>query len=330
MSQDPAQHRSSISPVAVWQPGASRGPEPPNDDALERLSPLDAFLRTLDLIDTGARTREDIFTGPSQWMPHGRVFGGQVAAQSIVAAMRTIDASRPVHSMHGYFLRPGDIHQPITFSVDRIHDGGSFSTRRVQAYQNGLPIWSMISSFQVEEQGLEHEIEMPAGVPDPESLPSEAGLVAEAGEALANYWVHRRPFAMRHVEGPIYLHPARDRAPSQAVWIKAVGQMPDDPLLHRAAIAYVSDYTILEPILRAHGLAWIDPRLRVASLDHGVWWHRFARADEWLLYVASSPVSVGGRGLTIGHFFSRGGRLIATVTQEGMTRLKRAPAAPGS
>lgn len=307
--------------------GGARAPEPPSEAELQQMPPLDAFLSTLSLTDTGARTTYDIFTGPSHWMPHGRVFGGQVVAQAIVAAMRTVEPDRPIHSMHGYFLRPGDIHQPITFSVDRTHDGNSFTTRSVRAYQNGVPIFSMIGSFQIEEPGLEHQVAMPEGMPDPETLPSEASQVEAAGESLANYWVHRRPFAMRHVEGPIYLEAAADRTPKSAVWVKAVGPMPDDPIVHRAGLAYLSDYVLLEPILRAHGIAWVDPRLRVASLDHAVWWHHFARVDEWLLYVIDSSAAQGGRGLSTGRFFSRDGTLVATVAQEGMVRLKQAPSA---
>lgn len=314
----------------LWHPEGQRAPEQLTLDELAAMPPLESFLRTLDLTDTGARTVDDIFTGPSQWMPHGRVFGGQVMAQSIVAATRTVPEDRPVHSMHGYFLRPGDIRHPITFSVNRLHDGGSFSTRRVQAYQGGQPIWSMISSFQKMQEGLDHQVEMPAGMPDPESLPSEASIVAEAGESLANFWVHRRPFAMRHVAGPIYKEPSDDRTSWQAIWVRSLGPMPDDPVLHRAAIAYVSDYTILEPILRRHGLSWVDPRLRVASLDHGVRWHRFARADDWLLYVQESPTAIGGRGLVQGRFFSRDGHLVASVEQEGMVRLKTGPSAGSS
>lgn len=306
-----------------WISGGDHALEPPSEAVLEQLPPLEAFLSTLSLIDTGARTTADIFTGPSQWMPHGRVFGGQVVAQSITAAMRTLGDDRPIHSMHGYFLRPGDIHQPITFSVDRTHDGTSFTTRSVRAYQNGLPIFSMIASFQIEEVGLEHEVAMPEGMPDPETLASEASHVEAAGESLANYWVHRRPFAMRHVEAPIYLEPSSDRRASQAVWVKSIGAMPDDPMLHRASLAYVSDYLMLEPILRRHGIAWIDRRLRVASLDHAMWWHRFARVDEWLLYVLDSPSAQGGRGLTTGRFYARNGDLVASVAQEGMVRLKR-------
>lgn len=311
-----------------WLAGSSARPHEQRDNPLEQLPPLEAFLRTLDLTDTGARTSKDIFTGPSQWMPNGRVFGGQVAAQSLVAAMRTIEDDRPVHSMHGYFLRPGDIAEPITFAVDRIHDGNSFSTRAVRAYQHGVVIWSMICSFQEPERGLEHAAEMPAGVPAPETLPSEADALTAVDQRLAEHWVHRRPFEMRHIEQPVYITPDAERTATQAVWVRTVGRLPDEPLLHQAAIAYASDYTMLEPVLRSHGIAWMDPRLRVASLDHAVWWHRRARADEWLLFVEESPSASGGRGLTLGRFFTRDGELVATVAQEGMVRLKQALAAP--
>ncbi|MGO1545238.1 MAG: acyl-CoA thioesterase [Gulosibacter sp.] len=295
----------------------------PDRGELEELAPLDSFLATLDLDDTGARTGEFIYTGKSQWMPHGRVFGGQVSAQSIIAASKTVPEDRPIHSMHGYFLRPGDVNYPITFAVELIHDGNSFSTRLVQAYQHGKQIWSMNASFQIEEPGLEHAASMPSGIPGPETLESEAAHVAVAGDSLANYWVHRRPFAMRHVDGPLYLRPAEPRIASEAVWVKAQGgELPDDPVIHRAALCYVSDYIMLDPVLRRHGLAWINPRLRVASLDHGIRFHRFARADQWLLFVLDSPSAQGGRGLTNGRFFDREGRLIASVSQEAMIRIK--------
>jgi len=283
--------------------------------------PLSGLLAALDLTDTGARTSEDIFTGPSLFMPTGRVFGGQVLAQSLVAAMRTVPDDRSVHSVHGYFLRPGDVELPITFSVDRIHDGRSFSTRRTQAYQRGLPILSMITSFQTEDVGVEHQEPMPAGIPDPEELPSAAEVLAGVDHPAARYWATQRPFDLRHVDMPIYLDADHDRRPRQAVWVRTVGPMPDDPDLHRAALAYASDYSILEPVLRAHGIAWAEPGLKVASLDHAMWWHRFARVDEWLLYVQGSPTAVGGRGLSLGRFYRRDGVLVASVAQEGMIRV---------
>lgn len=289
--------------------------------------PLEDMIRTLSLDNAhGARTTEDIFTGPSQWMPHGRVFGGQVLAQCLVAAQRTVGstegAERTPHSLHGYFLRPGDINQPITFSVDRLRDGRSFSTRRVQAYQSGLPIFSMIASFQAHDPGLEHQDSMPLGIPDPESLPSAAAIMGENPHPVAQYWAKARPFDLRHVGSPIYFNvdPAQ-QVPHQAVWLKALGTLPDDPALHRAALAYVSDYTILESIYRAHGIAWTHEGLKSASLDHAMWFHRQPKVDQWLLYVQESPSAQGGRGLATGRIFDREGVLIATVAQEGMVRV---------
>ena len=283
--------------------------------------PLSGFLAALDLTDTGARTSEDIFTGPSQWMPQGRVFGGQVLAQSLVAAQRTISEERIVHSMHAYFLRPGRVDLPITFSVDRIHDGRSFSTRRTQAYQDGLPILSAILSFQIEDDGLEHQVEMPADLPEPETLPSVADSLGDIDHAVAKFWATERPFDMRHIPSPVYLSVEGARVAHQAVWLKAIGTLPDDPNLHRAALAYASDYSILEPILRRHGVPWATPGLKAASLDHAMWWHRFARVDEWLLYVQESPTAIGGRGLSLGRIYSRAGQLLASVAQEGMIRV---------
>ncbi len=286
---------------------------PPSD-------PLDGLLETLDLTDTGARTSEDIFTGATQWMPHGRVFGGQVLAQSLVAAQRTIAPERHAHSMHGYFLRPGDISQPITFSVDRIHDGRSFSTRRTQAYQNGLPILSMIASFQDDDPGLHHQLAMPEGLPDPESLPTAADVLAGFDHPVARGWAGR-PFDLRYVTSPIYLQVEGGNVPHQAVWLKTVGAMPDDPDLHRAALVYASDYSIQESVLRAHGLPWATPGLKVASLDHAMWLHRFGRVDEWMLYLQESPSSQGGRGLSQARIYSRDGALLATVAQEITVRV---------
>ncbi|WP_211342659.1 acyl-CoA thioesterase [Amnibacterium kyonggiense] len=282
------------------------------------------MLAALNLVDTGARTSEDIFTGPSQWSPHGRVFGGQVLAQSVVAASRTVGEERPIHSMHGYFLRPGDLEVPITFAVDRIHDGRSFSTRRTQAYQHGLPILSMIASFQTVDEGLDHEKAMPADLPDPESLPDDRELLATIDHPMARYWATGRPFDLRHVEGPIYLETGAERVAHQVVWFRAKGRMPDDPAVHRAALAYASDYTILEPIWRRHGVAWSTPGLKAASLDHAMWWHRPARVDEWLAYVQESPSAGGGRGLSLGRIYTRNGRLVASVAQEGTVRLPSA------
>ena len=284
--------------------------------------PLAELVRTLDLADAGgARTTEDIFIGPSQWMPHGRVFGGQVLAQSLVAATRTIGDDHTPHSLHGYFLRPGDINEPITFSVDRLRDGRSFSTRRVQAFQKAEPIFSMIASFQVRDPGLEHQDEFPEGIPAPETLPSAAEMMGDNPHPVAQYWAKARPFDMRHVDSPIYFNVEGAKVAHQAVWIRALGTLDEDPALHRAALAYASDYTILESIYRRHGIAWTHPGLKSASLDHAMWFHRDARVDQWLLYVQESPSAQGGRGLAIGRIFTADGRLVATVAQEGMVRV---------
>jgi acyl-CoA thioesterase II len=283
--------------------------------------PLAGLLSALNLTDTGARTSEDIFTGPSQWMPHGRVFGGQVLAQALVAAQRTTPPDRIVHSMHGYFLRPGNVEFPITFSVDRIHDGRSFSTRRTQAYQDGLPILSMIASFQDDDPGLDHQVAMPTDLPQPEELPSVLETLGDIDHVAAKFWANERPFDLRHIPSPIYLSVEGAHVAHQAVWLKAIGPFPDDPQLHRAALAYASDYSLLEPILRRHGVSWSTPGLKVASLDHAMWWHRFGRVDEWMLYAQESPTATGGRGLSLGRIYSREGTLLASVAQEGMVRV---------
>ncbi len=267
-----------------------------------------------------------VFVGQSQKQPHGRVFGGQVLAQSVMAAGRTVagvgdGGPRPIHSLHGYFVRPGDDSHPIRFAVERIRDGNSFSTRRVHAIQYGKPILSMIASFQEQADGLDHQDSMPAA-PDPESLPSAQDLLAGSDDPVARGFAQARPIDLRHVEGNIYFTPGRQRAARQSVWLKTVGRLPDDPLIHAAVLAYASDYSLLEPVIRRHGVAWSDPRLRPASLDHAMWFHRPARADEWVLYTEESPSAQGGRGLAIGRMFAADGRLVATVAQEGMLRLK--------
>jgi acyl-CoA thioesterase II len=282
--------------------------------------PVASLLAVLDLRDAGARTTEDIFTGVSQPMPTGRVYGGQVLAQTIVAASRTLPPERTVHSMHGYFLRPGDPTDGITFSVDRIHDGRSFSTRRTQAFQSGVPIFSMIASFQDDDPGLEHFEPMPDGVPAPEAVPT---LKVDALHPISRRMLSASPVEVRHVASPLYASAEGPHVPRQAVWMKLRRPVGDDPAVHRAALAYLSDLTIQESILRAHGVAWNTPGLRVASLDHAMWWHRPGRVDDWLLYVQESPNARGGRGLSTGRIYTRDGVLIASVAQEVMVRVPR-------
>ena len=264
--------QSAPEPVAPG--GGNAGEWPSAHDSLGGL---------LAVLDLSARPADgdDVFVGQSQPQPGGRVFGGQVLAQSVVAAQRTIGAERAVHSLHAYFLRAGDSSEPITFSVERLRDGRSFSARRVHALQFGRPILSMIASFQTAATGLDHQIPMPA-VPDPETLPSIEERYAGIDTEVARYWVRHRPMDLRHVQQPIYLESA-EPANEQAVWMRAVAPLPDDPALHAAVLAYASDYPLLEPVLRAHGRSWSDPGIKAASLDHAMWWHRPARADEWLL-----------------------------------------------
>jgi acyl-CoA thioesterase-2 len=281
------------------------------------------MLEVLDLAESDARTTEDIFTGRSQAMPLGRVYGGQVLAQSIVAAARTLADVRTVHSMHGYFLRPGDSAKGLTFSVDRIHDGRSFSTRRTQAFQEGVPIFSMIASFQDEDPGIEHQTSMPEGLPGPESLPDVESFVGGLHPVSQRLFTDR-PVDLRHIPSPIYLTVDGAHQPHQAVWIRIRRALPDDPWIHRAALAYLSDLTIQESILRAHGVAWSTPGLKVASLDHAMWWHRFGRVDEWMLYAQESPSARGGRGLATGRIYARDGALLASVAQEVMVRVPSA------
>ena len=293
-------------------------------DAEPEADPVASMLAVLDLTGSDARTTEDIFTGVSQSMPLGRVYGGQVLAQSIVAASRTLPEDRAVHSMHGYFLRPGDASKGITFSVDRIHDGRSFSTRRTQAFQEGVPIFSMIASFQDSDPGIEHQAPMPEGIPAPEDLPDIESQL-EGLHPMTRRLFLDRPAELRHVPSPIYLTADPNPAPRQAVWMKVRRTIPDDPDLHRAALAYLSDLTIQEAILRDHGLAWSTPGLKVASLDHAMWWHRPGRVDEWMLYVQESPSARGGRGLATGRIYSRAGVLLASVAQEITIRVPEAP-----
>jgi acyl-CoA thioesterase-2 len=285
--------------------------------------PLQSLLATLDLAPAGNVGGQDVFTGTSQWEPLGRVFGGQVMAQSLVAAQRTIGDERGVHSLHAYFLRPGDLSIPITFTVDRIHDGRSFATRRTQASQDGVPILSMIASFQTLDDGLDHQIDMPDDLPGPDDVPSDAELLSAVDHPVARAWADR-PFDMRHVPSPVYFSIDGARVAHQAVWMRATSPLPDDLDLHRAALLYASDYTLLETIYRRHGVPMITPGLKAASLDHAMWWHRPGRADEWMLYVQESPNATGGRGLALGRIYDRSGRLLASVAQEGMIRIPRA------
>jgi acyl-CoA thioesterase-2 len=278
---------------------------------------IETLLSILDL----EPLEHNLFRGLSPQVGWQRVFGGQVIGQALVAAARTVEG-RAAHSLHAYFMRPGDPSVPIIYEVDRIRDGKSFATRRVVAIQHGEAIFSMSASFQVEESGFDHQLPMPS-VPPPEELPSESDLkalfVESAPEPVRRYWERERPLELRPVDLRHYLS-REPLEPVQQVWIRATGKLPDDPNIHRSVLAYASDMTLLDTSLFAHGRNIFDRDLQVASLDHALWFHRPFRIDEWLLYNEDSPSASGARGFSRGSLFSRDGRLIASVAQEGLIR----------
>lgn len=281
------------------------------------------LLQTLDL----ERIEENLFRGVSPDQSWQRVFGGQVIAQALVAAQRTVDAARQVHSLHAYFMRPGDPKVPIVYEVDRIRDGASFTTRRVVAIQHGAAIFSLSASFQVSEEGLTHQMAMP-DVPGPDALPHgeelRALLLEQASEPVQRYWRRPRPIEFRPVSFDHYL--TSDKLePVQRIWVRAISDIGPDAALNAAVLAYLSDMTLLDTSLFAHGLSVFDAGIQAASLDHSMWFHRPARVSEWMLYAQDSPASSGGRGLTRGSLFSLDGALIASVAQEGLIRPRRAP-----
>lgn len=278
------------------------------------------LLETLDL----ERLEINLFRGVSPNVGWQRVYGGQVIGQALVAAQRTVDISRRVHSLHGYFMRPGDPENPIIYEVDRIRDGGSFTTRRVVAIQHGKAIFSMSASFQIFEEGLEHTFEMP-DVPRPETLASEKELaeqfIEHAPENVRKYWQRERPIELRPTDLTHYIS-GKPLPPYQNVWFRATGPLPNDPAIQEAVLAYASDMTLLDTSLFAHGRAVFDPMLQVASLDHAMWFHRPLNMEKWHLYTQDSPNASGARGLTRGSIFSEDGQLVASAAQEGLIRLR--------
>jgi len=274
------------------------------------------------------RIEENLFRGQSQDLGWGAVFGGQVLGQALSAAVQTVPPERHAHSLHAYFLRSGDVKKPIVYDVDRIRDGGSFTTRRVVAIQSGHAIFNLAASFQVEEPGLEHQDAMPAA-PDPESCATEQERAAPYAHQLPRGLRERatavRPFELRPV-GPEddAFHPA-PKAPQRMVWFKTVGRLPDDPALHSYLLAYASDHSLITTALLPHGISWLTSGMQIASLDHVMWFHQRFRVDEWLLYVLDSPAAHGARGLARGRIFTRDGRLVASVMQEGLIRQRPSP-----
>ncbi len=280
-------------------------------------SALDDLLDLLEL----EPLEVNLFRGVSPDEDRQRVFGGQVAAQALVAAGRTVDADRHVHSLHAYFLRPGDPTIPIVFEVDRIRDGHSFTTRRVVAIQHGKAIFNLQTSFQIIETGPDHSAEMPA-VPGPDELPTYRERIESSldrfGPQTTEWLIRERPIESRPVDDPHWIKPA-PRPPAQDVWIRANGALPDDPLVHACVVAYASDLTLLDTATLPHAIGY-DGNFMMASLDHAMWFHRPFRADQWLLYHQLSPSASGARGLALGHVFREDGDIVVTVMQEGLIR----------
>ncbi|MFF2643013.1 acyl-CoA thioesterase [Streptomyces niveus] len=289
---------------------------------------MNALESLLDLLDP-ERIEEDIFRGLSRPTAVPRVYGGQVAAQALVAAGRTVPADRSAHSLHAYFLRAGDPGAPIVYTVDRIRDGRSFTTRRVVAVQHGQPIFHLSASFQTYEDGLEHQAAMPPA-PDPESLPTAAELLPRHADRFVDPSVvdrlleTRAAVDLRYVDAPPYATAGQVREARSQVWFRTVGKLADDPLLHVCLATYVSDMTLLDSVLLAHGRGgWASGDIVGASLDHAMWFHRPFRADEWLLYDQTSPSASGGRGLGQARIYTRDGDLAISVIQEGVMRVPR-------
>jgi acyl-CoA thioesterase-2 len=282
------------------------------------MTALKSLIELLDLEELEL----NLFRGRSPQERSQRVFGGQVVGQALVAATRTVEG-RISHSLKGDFLRPGDPKTPIIYEVDRIRDGKSFTTRRVVAIQHGKAIFSMSVSFQVEETGLEHQLPMPS-VPGPESLPDpeelRRELLARAPEEFKHWYEGDQPFE-QFVLDPVDPFEPEKRPPHMRVWLRAAGPLPDDLPLHQCLLAYASDMNLLDTCMLPHAVSWMNPKFQSASLDHSIWFHDRFRADEWLLFVQDGPRASGGRGFNRGLVYTRDGRLVASVAQEGLIRV---------
>jgi acyl-CoA thioesterase-2 len=268
------------------------------------------------------RIEHNLFRGQSQDLGWGTIFGGQVLGQALSAAVQTVPPERPVHSLHGYFLRQGDASRPVVYDVDCIRDGSSFTTRRVVAIQNGQPIFSMSASFQHVEEGYDHAAAMP-DLPGPDALVSEAELIARFASAipdkLRTIATAERPIEIRPIDPTNPLRPTK-KPPQRGVWFRAVDRLPDDPAVHRYLLAYASDFHFLTTAMQPHAVSWLVPGMQVASLDHAMWFHRPFRMDQWLLYAVDSPSASGARGLVRGQLFTQDGVLVASTAQEGLMR----------
>jgi len=266
----------------------------------------------------------NIYRGQNRDIGTMRVFGGQVLAQALVAARRTVEDERDAHSMHGYFILPGDLEAPIVYFVDRLRDGKSFTTRRVTAIQHGRAIFNMSASFQVREPGPDHQEAMPS-VPPPEAVARELdyirGIAERIPESLRPVLTQDRPLDFRPID-PVDPFAPTARAPFRYMWVRAEGTMPDDTLSNQAVLAYASDYGLLATSLLPHAISIRTPGVQVATLDHAIWFHRPFRADDWLLFAMNSPSAYGARGFSRASIFTRDGQLVASLAQEGLTRVR--------
>lgn len=271
------------------------------------------------------RLEHNLFRGRSPDTSWQRVFGGQVIAQALVAAQHTVEPARHTHSLHCYFMLPGDPSIPIIYEVDRLRDGSSFTTRRVTAIQHGAAIFSLEASFQLDEVGLDHQTPMPLDIPGPDELLSHAELIERYGDAIpagiSRYWRRERPIEMKPVGLDHYI--SREKlAPKQNIWVRVLENVPDNRAVQAAVLAYLSDMTLLDTSTFAHGRGLFDPDIQAASLDHAMWFHRPCSLDDWLLYTQDSPSTSGSRGFTRGALYARDGTLVASVAQEGLVRLR--------
>ncbi len=283
-----------------------------------------AMRELLDILDL-EMLEHNLFRGRSPQVGWQRVFGGQVISQALISAQRTVAPDRHVHSLHCYFMLAGDPSVPIVYQVDRLRDGGSFTTRRVTAIQHGNAIFSLECSFQVDEQGLEHQMPMPLDVPPPESLKTQFELIEESGhempENIRRFWARERPLEIKPVQVEHYV--TRNRLePKQQLWVRMTGDVPDDRRLQAAILAYLSDMTLLDTSTFAHGRSGFDRDIQMASLDHAMWFHRGHALDDWMLYTQDSPTTIGSRGFSRGFLYGRDGRLIASTAQEGLVRVR--------
>lgn len=284
-----------------------------------------AMQKLLAILDL-EKLEHNLYRGRSHDVGWQRVFGGQVIGQALVAAQHTVAENRHVHSLHCYFMLPGDPSVPIIYNVDRLRDGGAFTTRRVTAIQHGHAIFSLECSFQVDEEGLEHQFPMPLNMPEPETLRSQFELLEMSGhpipDSVRSFWARERPLEIRPVNTEHYTS-SEKLPPHQSVWIRVRGEVPDDRRLQSAVLAYLSDMVLLDTSTYAHGRIGFEKDIQMASLDHAMWFHRTHKLNDWLLYTSDSPSTMGSRGFTRGFIYARDGTLVASTAQEGLVRLRR-------